>query len=274
VTHIAAAFDHNRGSVPLIAVAVKHGNACGGAFGDSAELVLEQTMRGDLTAVFGGSLMTNFPIGIAEAEHIGVQKLDVIIAPSISSEAIERLERKHGKCRFIVNPALSSLTEKSLDTARRFRYVRGGFLVQDNYTYILSLKDPTIRKLGIASRQHEDSLLLAWAIGSTSNSNTVTLVVDTHLIGNGVNQQDRVGAAELAGRRAERAKHEQRGAVAYSDSFFPFPDGPQELIGSGTAAILTSSGSVRDQETVDVCKDGDVILYMVPDEVGRGFYGH
>ena len=117
-------------------------------------------------------------------------------------------------------------------------------------------------------------MMLAWAIGSTSNSNTLTLVKNNQLIGNGVGQQDRVGAAQLAITRAKRSGHDVAGAVAYSDSFFPFTDGPQTLIDAGTTAIFTSSGSVKDKATIDVCAKHGVALYMIPDQVGRGFFGH
>jgi phosphoribosylaminoimidazolecarboxamide formyltransferase/IMP cyclohydrolase len=120
------------------------------------------------------------------------------------------------------------------------------------------------------------SLVLAWAIGSTSNSNTITLVNSNRLIGNGVGQQDRVSAAELAIKRAQDAGHGHRlkGAVAYSDSFFPFPDGAQKLIDEGVSAILTSSGSVKDEEVFETITEAGVSLYTVPDSAGRGFYAH
>jgi phosphoribosylaminoimidazolecarboxamide formyltransferase/IMP cyclohydrolase len=274
LTHIAAAFDKNRHRVPKIGICVKHGNACGADTGDSTRDVVEISMKGDLAAVFGGSVMTNFHIGIEEAEKLSVQKLDAVIAPSIDPEAIRRLERFHGKCRFLVNPALTSLDQNSLDMARRFRYVRGGFLMQDNYTYVIDLKDQEMVRHGQASPQNENSLLLAWAIGSTSNSNTITLVRDGYLIGNGVGQQDRVGSARLAIARAERPGHSVKGSVAYSDSFFPFPDGPQALVDAGVTTILTSSGSRKDNETIRVCVDNGVVLYMLPDAKCRGFYGH
>lgn len=274
ITHIAAGFESNLRWVPKIAVGVKHGNPCGAAFSDSTEDALELAMCGDHTAIFGGGLITNFPIGEREAEKISVQKLDIIAAPSISGEAVVRLERKHGKCRFMVNPALGSIGLWSLDTNRRFRYVRGGFLMQDNYTHVLDLKNPSLKKYGIASMHQEFSLILAWAVGSTSNSNTATIVRDNYLIGNGVGQQDRVGAAELAVRRTVRPGHILEGTVAYSDSFFPYPDGPEALVKAGIRTILASSGSIRDKETIELCSAHNVVLYMIPDAEGRGFFGH
>jgi hypothetical protein len=90
----------------------------------------------------------------------------------------------------------------------------------------------------------------------------------------GVGQQDRVGAAELAIKRAHDAGHAIRDAVAYSDSFFPFADGPLRLIQAGVYAMLATSGSIRDQEVKDVCIAHDTPLLLLPDNEARGFFGH
>lgn len=279
ITHISAAFAVNRGKTPLIAVGCKHGNPCGAAVGEDPLTVVQKMIRGDTRAIFGGLVMVNFPIGEAVAEKLltylmpkGERRLlDGIIAPSFREEAVAILKRKGDKCRFLVNPALELLT---LDLAPRFRYVRGGFLRQPNYTFVLNLKDPAVVKIGQLTQQQEDNLLLAWAIGSTSNSNTITLVKDGYLIGNGVGQQDRVSSCVLAVRRARDANHKTPEAFAYSDSFFPFTDGPEVLAEAGIKVIFASSGSVRDEEVKQFCKEKDMVLYLIPDKVGRGFFGH
>jgi phosphoribosylaminoimidazolecarboxamide formyltransferase/IMP cyclohydrolase len=174
----------------------------------------------------------------------------------------------------MVNPALADLSARSLDRKPRFRYVRGGALVQPNYDFILNFDHPELKVYGKRSESCEDDLRLAWAIGSTANSNTITLAIDGMLIGNGVGQQDRVGAAELAIKRAKDAGHPTVGAVAYSDSFFPFVDGPAALIASGIKAIFSSSGSVNDAKVQALCQAADVTLYQLPDKLARGFFGH
>jgi len=283
MTHIAAGFDLNRGRVPFMALGVKHGNACGAAIGNDKKEVLENMIDGDKRAIFGGLVMTNFEINREAAETLisyaidGDQRrlLDGIIAPSFDQGIDDFLERKGGKCRLMVNSALEELNKNSLDSVYRFRYVRGGFLRQPNYTFILDLNDPELDKKIQASKQEEDNLILAWAIGSTSNSNTITLVKNGYLIGNGSGQQDRVGGCKLAVQlRAKEAGHNVRGSVAYSDSFFPFTDGPEVLAQAGIKAILTSSGSIRDPEVIDFCQKQGIILYMIPDKKGRGFFGH
>jgi len=284
ITHIAAGWNLNYCKVPCIAVAVKHGNACGAAIAppEDPKVAIEKMVMGDPRAIFGGLVMTNFPIDeeLAEVLHTcGLQSgrriYDGIIAPSFDEKAITMLSRKKDKCRFIVNPALGSLSIlECLDAKQRFRPVRGGFLVQPNYTFILNLSDKEMQIFGDRGQEVEPNLLLAWAVGSTSNSNTITLVKDLQLIGNGVAQQDRVGAAQLAQFRALGSHHDTMGAVAYSDSFFPFPDGPAALIAAGVRAIFATSGSINDEKTKAICQAAGVTLYMLPDAVARGFFGH
>jgi phosphoribosylaminoimidazolecarboxamide formyltransferase/IMP cyclohydrolase len=281
VTHLFSAFAVNTGLPPQIAVAVKHGNCCGASFGSDFLQIVERTVSGDTRAIFGGLVMTTFPVDLAIAEALvnahtsGAKRLlDGVVAPSFSPDAVDILARKTGKCRLIENQALGALTAASLNGETRFRQVRGGFLKQPNYTYVIDLGNPQIKHVGATTADQEADLLLAWSIGSTSNSNTVTLVKNGQLIGNGVGQQDRVGCCELALKRAKDAGHDTEGAVAYSDSFFPFPDGPEVLARAGVKAILTSSGSVKDAEVETVCSAYGVSLIMVPDALGRGFYGH
>ena len=276
MTHVGAGFEKNFNSVPKIAIGVKHGNACGAGVSEAPLDAIDKMLVGDLRAIFGGSVMLNFEVDEKAAEELihgytGENKrlLDIVAAPSFTTEAIEILSRKKGKCRLLTNPGIEKAGLNSLDTEQRFRYVRGGFLQQPNYTFVPEINNRDV--------------ILAWAIGATSNSNTITLVKDGRLVGNGVGQQDRVGAAKLAIFRADDAakfanpKMEEAdlsGATAYSDSFFPFPDAPQVLIDRGIKTIFSTSGSVNDEKIIELCKSKGVNLIMLPDTEARGFYQH
>ncbi|MBI3638569.1 hypothetical protein HY227_02390 [Candidatus Wolfebacteria bacterium] len=283
ITHIAAINESNQKTFPYIAVGGKHGNPCGVSVAKDSSEALRNMLIGDPLAIFGGLVMVNFPIGEEEAKILrqwnmpeGVKRLlDGVLAPSFSDEAKIELNRKGGKCRLLENPALTLLDKSSLDSALKFRYVRGGFLRQPNYTFVPDFKDPDFELVGEKiSESEEADILFAWAIGSTSNSNTITLVKNKMLIGNGVGQQDRVGAATLAIARARRSGHDTKGAVAYSDSFFPFPDGIQILIDAGVRVIFASKGSVNDEAIREICRNSGVSLYLLPDSKCRGFFGH
>jgi phosphoribosylaminoimidazolecarboxamide formyltransferase/IMP cyclohydrolase len=277
MTHIGAGFEKNFNQVPFVAIGVKHGNACGASFAESEIEATDKMLLGDLRAIFGGSVMLNFNVDEKIAEELihkyvsgdGRRLLDIVSAPSFTPEAIEILARKKGKCRILVNPNIKKAGLGSLDISKRFRYVRGGFVEQPNYTFVPDLKFVKDSPL--------QDLILAWAVGCTSNSNTITLVKEGRLVGNGVGQQDRVGAAKLAIFRADDAnngKADLNNAVAYSDSFFPFPDAPEVLINRGVKTIFSTRGSVNDEKIVELCKSKGVELIMMPDTEARGFYQH
>lgn len=277
-THIAAGWDVNFGKTSHIVVGGKHGNACGAAVKDSPADAIKSALEGDLRAIFGGSIMVNFAINEELAEllvHHKVEKgrrlLDVIVAPAIDEAARDILSRKKGKCRLLINPALENLDKNTLDTEPRYRYVRGGGLVQNNYDFILNLEDEELDKQGEANAE---DVVLGWAVGSTCNSNTITLTKDGQLIGNGVGQQDRVGAAELAIKRATDAGHDVKSSVAYSDSFFPFADGPLILAEAGVKSIFATSGSVGDDKVKSALQEKQVAFWTLPDAKARGFYAH
>lgn len=279
ITHIAAGFETNFNQVPKIAVGVKHGNPCGAAVSGNASDAIKKMLEGDLRAIFGGVVMVNFEIDETLAEVLlthkmesGRRLLDGVIAASFSRGAVELMKRKGDKCRFLVNPALLSLSKDSLDNHSRFRYVRGGFLRQPNYNFILDLSKA--ETVGPLSNKQKEDLVLAWAIGCTSNSNTVSITKNQMLLGNGVGQQDRVSCCQLAIKRAADAGHGTEGAAAYSDSFFPFVDGVETLSLAGIKTIFATSGSVRDEEVKKFCSDHDISLVMLPDSQARGFFGH
>ena len=281
ITHIAAAYEVNFKKVPYIAIGTKHGNACGAAVADTPAEAVQKMVMGDPRAIFGGLVSLNFPVTAEVASELlthGVEKgrrmLDAVIAPSFTPDAVEILSRKGDKCRFLANPALSDLGKDSLENGVKYRPVRGGFLRQPNYTFLLDLASKDITRTADLTDSKQRDLVLAWAICSTSNSNTVTLVKNGQLIGNGVGQQDRVSCCELAIKRATDAGHTVKGAVAASDSFFPFPDGPETLIKAGIAAIWATTGSIKDAASQDLCREHGVPLWQAPDSVARGFFGH
>src|SRR5690606_7306857 len=90
-------------------------------------------------------------------------------------------------------------------------------------------------------------------------SNAVCLVRENMLVGGGMGQVDRMNACKLA---VERAGDRAGGAIAGSDAFFPFRDGPDVLIAAGVQAIVQPGGSVRDDQTIAACNEANVTLLL------------
>ncbi len=82
------------------------------------------------------------------------------------------------------------------------------------------------------------------------------------LIGNGAGQMSRVMSCRIATWLAKENGHEERlgGAVAASDAFFPFRDGPEILIDAGISAIIQPGGSKRDEDTIQACDQRGVAM--------------
>jgi phosphoribosylaminoimidazolecarboxamide formyltransferase/IMP cyclohydrolase len=82
------------------------------------------------------------------------------------------------------------------------------------------------------------------------------------LIGNGAGQMSRVMSCRIATWLATENGHTEKlsGAVAASDAFFPFSDGPNILMDAGVTAIIQPGGSKRDADSVAACDERDVAM--------------
>jgi phosphoribosylaminoimidazolecarboxamide formyltransferase/IMP cyclohydrolase len=102
----------------------------------------------------------------------------------------------------------------------------------------------------------------AWIVVKHMKSNAVAIARLGSLLGGGVGCVDRVTscriAVDKAGDRLRDKNWKDHAAVAASDAFFPFPDGPKLLIDAGVKVIVHPGGSKRDDETIDLCESRGV----------------
>lgn len=256
------------GAARPAAAIVKHTNPCGAAFGMDVADAFSRAWDGDPLAAFGGIVALNRPIDRMTAQTIGTDRFfELLLAPSVDTEALEVL-RLRKNLRVLTNPALA---RPALPLGAEYRSVRGGMLVQDGDRHELDFMRPLPRgetvssgRLQVVTRiapteaQLQD-LWMAWQICRASRSNAISIVRDQMLVGNGVGQQDRVRSCRIA---VEKAGERAMGAVAASDAFFPFADGPEVLAQAGVKAIVHPGGSIRDQETVDKMDEAGVAVVV------------
>jgi phosphoribosylaminoimidazolecarboxamide formyltransferase / IMP cyclohydrolase len=236
-------------------VVVKHTNPCGAAIGATALEAHAKAWDGDSLAAFGGIIAINRPIDapLAKAMLADRKFVDVLCAPAVDDAALAVFARRPN-IRVMVNPALATPAYPTdLDVKR----VRGGFLVQEPETRTLTAADLTVAGTAQPTLDQIRNLLFAWAICRASKSNTIAIAKDGMLVGSGVGQQDRKRCCELA---VAKSLGRAGGAAAASDAYFPFADGPEVLIDAGVTAIVEPGGSLRDQETIDLCNKRGVAL--------------
>ena len=225
-------------------VIVKHANPCGVAIGASLLEAYDRAYQTDPESAFGGIIAFNRELDGATARLIvDRQFVEVIIAPSVSEEAIAAVREKK-------NVRLLSCGQWNDNTGNRldFKRVNGGLLVQDSDLALYNeLKVVTQRK---PSEQEMHDLLFSWKVAKFVKSNAIVYGKDNMTIGVGAGQMSRVNSARIAAIKAEHAGLEVKGAVMASDAFFPFRDGIDQAAQAGITAVIQPGGSMRDDEVI------------------------
>ena len=224
-------------------VIIKHANPCGVAVGSSIGEAHSRALACDPVSAFGGIVGINGTVDDDAARSIADTFTEVVIAPSYTTGALEILAAA---------PNLRILRADRPPAERRhLRRINGGFLVQtidpaavDTSSWrVVTTATPTEAQLRDAQ--------LAWATCAAVWSNAIVLAADGATVSIAGGQASRVDAVDLACRRAGTRA---RGAVAASDAFFPFPDGPSRLVEAGIGLIVQPGGSVRDAESIAVAE--------------------
>lgn len=236
-------------------VVVKHTNPCGASIDKDIKKAFTKAWEGDSLAAFGSIIAVNRDIDDKLAKLMLQNKrfFEVLLCPNIDAK-VKKIFASKKNLRVLINPALRKpKPDKGVD----FKKIGGGLLVQEADVYQLNLKDlKVVTKKKLTKKQLVD-LLFAWNVCRVSKSNTIVLVKNQQLIGSGVGQQDRFRCCQLAISKACRLA---KNSVAASDAFFPFADGPEVLIKAGVKAIIQPGGSIRDQETIDLCNKHNIAM--------------
>ncbi|WP_375002016.1 bifunctional phosphoribosylaminoimidazolecarboxamide formyltransferase/IMP cyclohydrolase [Aeromicrobium sp. CTD01-1L150] len=244
-----AAYDHDEPAVAII----KHANPCGIAVGADIAQAHARAHACDPVSAFGGVIAANRPVSVAMAEQVADVFTEVIVAPDFEPGAVEVLQGKKN-IRIL----------RCADTERgeyEFREISGGELAQQRDLVDAPGDDPAGWSLIAGEAADEDTLAdlaFAWRAVRAVKSNAILLASDGASVGIGMGQVNRVDSCRLA---VERAGDRAAGAVAASDAFFPFADGPQILIDAGVRAIVQPGGSVRDEETIKAVEAAGLTMY-------------
>jgi phosphoribosylaminoimidazolecarboxamide formyltransferase/IMP cyclohydrolase len=218
-------------------VVVKHTNACGVAVADSAAAAFRAAWDCDPVSAFGSVVALNRPLDEATAAAmLEAGFIEVVVVPGVDDEAA--LSRRKNLRVLVAGPVI----RPGMDMRRS----DGGFLVQswdavgdDAEWRVVSKRQPDVREWA--------DLRFAWKVAAHTKSNAVVIANGGVAVGIGAGDQSRVGATRRA---IDQAADRAHGAVAASDAFFPFRDGPDELAAAGVRAFIEPGGSVRDDEVV------------------------
>ncbi|GAA2993942.1 bifunctional phosphoribosylaminoimidazolecarboxamide formyltransferase/IMP cyclohydrolase [Streptosporangium longisporum] len=238
---------------PAVAI-IKHQNPCGVAVGADVAEAHRKAHACDPVSAYGGVIAVNAEVNGELAAQIAEVFTEVVVAPSFTEEALATLTAKKN-IRLLACPGGPS-------NPSEFRRIDGGLLVQAADRIDAPGDDPSAWELKAGSAASPEvlaDLAFAWRACRSVKSNAILLAADGASVGVGMGQVNRVDSARLA---VSRAGERARGAVAASDAFFPFADGPQILIDAGVRAIVEPGGSIRDEEVVAAAEAAGVTLYF------------
>jgi phosphoribosylaminoimidazolecarboxamide formyltransferase/IMP cyclohydrolase len=234
---------------------VKHTTPCGVAVAATAADAFRKARSTDPQSAFGAVVAFNTVVDESTAAAMSDLFVEVVVAPSYHEQALAVFAQKKA-IRVIELPV-----SRGVGTFD-YKRVRGGFLVQDRFTF-----DPADQGWRVASARSPTEaewvdLHFAWAAVASVKSNAILLARGEMAIGIGAGQMSRVDASFLAVHKARQQGHDTRGAVLASDAFFPFADGVEEAAAAGIAAIVQPGGSVRDEEVIAAADRHDIAMVL------------
>ncbi len=245
-----AAYDFDEPAVAII----KHANPCGIAVGADVAEAHRKAHDCDPVSAFGGVIATNVPVSAEMATKVAEIFTEVVVAPGYDEGAVEILSAKKN-VRLLVCPPMPR-------GGAEIRPISGGLLMQQRDLVDADGDDPaswTLATGAPAGLEVLADLAFAWKACRAVKSNAILLAKGGASVGVGMGQVNRVDSCKLA---VQRAGERSKGAVAASDAFFPFEDGPQILIDAGVAAIVQPGGSVRDELTIKAAEAAGVTMYF------------
>ncbi len=238
---------------PTIAI-LKHTNACGVASRSFIKDAWIDALACDPVSAFGGVIIANDEINAETATEISKIFYEVLIAPAYTDEAVEILLAK--KNRIIL------LRQHVELPVKQFKTLLNGVIEQDKD---LVVEGPDQMKV-VTNRQpteHElHDLYFANKIVKHTKSNTIVFAKNNQLMASGVGQTSRVDSLKQAVIKAESFGFDLKGAVMASDAFFPFPDCVELAAEAGILAVLQPGGSIKDQESIDMCNQKNISMVV------------
>ena len=236
-------------------VIVKHANPCGVATRDTILAAYLDAYKTDPTSAFGGIIAFNRELDKQTVQSIIEQQfVEVIIAPSLSNDAISALSNKENirvlACGNLDKP------KPSLD----YKRISGGLLVQDKDLGELNKADlQCVTKIQPTDSQITD-LLFAWKVVKYVKSNAIVYANNQMTIGIGAGQMSRIYSAKIAGIKAAEESLKVEGSVMASDAFFPFRDGIEAAAKAGIKAIIHPGGSIRDDDIIAAANEHSIAM--------------
>lgn len=232
----------------IVTAAIKHSTPCGVAIGNTGYDSYMKAYEADPQSIFGGIVAVNYKIDKATAEQMHKIFLEIVAAPDFDDDALEILKKKKN---------LRILKLKNLDARGAkydIKYLEGKVLVQELNTKMID--EMKVVTNAHPTKEQLTDMEFGMKVVKYVKSNAICIVKDGVTLAIGGGQTSRVWALENA--IHNNPDKDFKGSVLASDAFFPFNDCVQVAVDAGIQAIIQPGGSIRDQDSIDLCNEKNI----------------
>ena len=232
----------------IVTAAIKHSTPCGVAIGNTGYDSYMKAYEADPQSIFGGIVAVNYKIDKATAEQMHKIFLEIVAAPDFDDDALEILKKKK-------NLRILKLNNLEARGAKYdIKYLEGKVLVQElNTKMIDEMKVVTNAQ---PTKEQLTDMEFGMKVVKYVKSNAICIVKNGVTLAIGGGQTSRVWALENA--IHNNPDKDFKGSVLASDAFFPFNDCVQVAADAGIQAIIQPGGSIRDQDSIDLCNEKNI----------------
>ena len=228
-----------------VTAAIKHSTPCGVAIGKTGYESYMKAYEADPQSIFGGIVAVNYKVDKATATEMHKIFLEIVAAPDFDDDALEVLKQKKN-LRIL---KLNNLTAR--EAKYDIKYLEGKVLVQNlNTKMIDEMKVVTNAK---PTLEQMTDMEFGMKVVKYVKSNAICIVKNGVTLAIGGGQTSRVWALENAIHNNPDKDFE--GSVLASDAFFPFNDCVQVAANAKVSAIVQPGGSIKDQDSIDLCNE-------------------
>ncbi len=242
-------------------VIVKHANPCGVALGADALEAYSKAFQTDPTSAFGGIIALNCPLDERGALQISKQFVEVLMAPSFTTEALAVFKSKVNVRILQIDLPQGGTTDWDHGrNAMDMKRIGSGILLQTADNHELALSDLKVVTTRQPTAEELNDLLFAWTVAKYVKSNAIVFCKDGMTMGVGAGQMSRLDSARIASIKAGHANLSLAGTVVASDAFFPFRDGLDVVVDAGATCVIQPGGSMRDDEVIAAANERGVAM--------------
>ncbi|MDY4788863.1 MAG: bifunctional phosphoribosylaminoimidazolecarboxamide formyltransferase/IMP cyclohydrolase [Bacilli bacterium] len=232
----------------IVTAAIKHSTPCGVAIGNSGYESYLKAYEADPQSIFGGIVACNYKVDKKTALKMHEIFLEIVAAPDFDDDALEVLKTKKN---------LRVLKLKNLhvrESKYDIKYLEGRVLVQDLNTKLID--EMKVVTNALPTKEQLSDIEFGMRVVKYVKSNAICIVKNGVTLAIGGGQTSRVWALENA--IHNNKDKDFKGAVLASDAFFPFNDCVKVAIDAGITCIAQPGGSVRDQDSIDLCNEYNI----------------